>query len=274
MDSSASQQSVKFEEPRENSNQLMNSTASNLNGVNDVIPAVSSYSNPVVANKSDSIASTSKLASTLTTTAETNSNLREPLTRTISSTSSINKSPSHSKSKSSTSWSENHHPNGNGRIQNSPELTTKPLPLAPSSLAPSAEQAYATATPSRSRPTSTLIRNSSLSVGGTSNSSRPSSSHPTTTLSTSTSTEELDPTALLIRRLYERLEEQGVPGDGWDEGRERSRDGIINREEAEGAATVGRSKGKGVANGLMTEEVLENGQISKKEEFVMKRVDR
>lgn len=159
--------------------------------------------------------------------------------------------------------------------RNSIELiNNKPLPLAPS-LTPSQYS-------NKSRPNSTFLTNQSSLSACTSNSSRPSSSYPTPTSTSATNynphssvgTEELDPTALLIRRLYERLEEQGVPGDGWDEGRERSRDGIINKDEAEGAATVGRSKGKGVANGLMTDEVLENGQISRKEEAVMKRVDR
>lgn len=54
----------------------------------------------------------------------------------------------------------------------------------------------------------------------------------------STSAADLDPTAALIRKLYARLDEQGVPGDGWEEGKERSRDGIINRELAEGMETM------------------------------------
>ncbi|GAA6032529.1 hypothetical protein JCM8097_004801 [Rhodosporidiobolus ruineniae] len=42
----------------------------------------------------------------------------------------------------------------------------------------------------------------------------------------------IDPetTASLIQNLYARLDAQGVPGDGWDEGKERSRDGIIARD--------------------------------------------
>ncbi|GAA5867012.1 hypothetical protein JCM8547_008408 [Rhodosporidiobolus lusitaniae] len=50
----------------------------------------------------------------------------------------------------------------------------------------------------------------------------------------------IDPetTAQLIQTLYARLDAQGVPGDGWDEGKERSRDGIINREAALGFDSV------------------------------------
>lgn len=74
----------------------------------------------------------------------------------------------------------------------------------------------------------------------------------------------LDLTANLIQRLYARLEEQGVPGDGWEEGRERSRDGIINREEAmEGGATVRAPKG------AIVSEIAQ-----RKEDSVLRRVDR
>ncbi|ORY87450.1 rab-GTPase-TBC domain-domain-containing protein [Leucosporidium creatinivorum] len=73
----------------------------------------------------------------------------------------------------------------------------------------------------------------------------------------------LDLTAGLIQKLYARLEEQGVPGDGWEEGRERSRDGIIHREEVEGGATVRAPKGAVVS---------ETAQL--KEDSVLKRVDR
>lgn len=76
----------------------------------------------------------------------------------------------------------------------------------------------------------------------------------------SASAADLDPTAALIRKLYARLEEQGVPGDGWDEGRERSRDGIINRELAEGFETMRLSPEQ-----MRTED---------KGEAVLKRVDR
>lgn len=54
-----------------------------------------------------------------------------------------------------------------------------------------------------------------------------------------------------------------MPGDGFEEGRERSRDGIINREEMEGGATVRAPKGT---------LVMEAEQ--RKEDSVLKRVDR
>lgn len=73
----------------------------------------------------------------------------------------------------------------------------------------------------------------------------------------------LELTANLIQKLYARLEEQGVPGDGWEEGRERSRDGIINREEVEGGATVRAPKGAIVSE-----------TAQRKEDSVLKRVDR
>ncbi|GAA5988042.1 hypothetical protein JCM10908_002039 [Rhodotorula pacifica] len=38
-----------------------------------------------------------------------------------------------------------------------------------------------------------------------------------------------DGVAALVQQLYARLDDQGVFGDGWDEGKERSRDGIILR---------------------------------------------
>ena len=41
--------------------------------------------------------------------------------------------------------------------------------------------------------------------------------------------------------LYARLDAQGVRGDGWDEGKERTRDGIINREIAEGGQNAIRA---------------------------------
>ncbi|KAM0748235.1 hypothetical protein T439DRAFT_76748 [Meredithblackwellia eburnea MCA 4105] len=86
--------------------------------------------------------------------------------------------------------------------------------------------------------------------------------------STSGLTTDVDHTAALIRRLYERLEEQGVDGDGWDEGRERSRDGIINRvpvdgEPGEEEATARRER-------LARESVF----LPPQEEHILRRVDR
>ncbi|GAA5881086.1 hypothetical protein JCM3774_003007 [Rhodotorula dairenensis] len=42
-----------------------------------------------------------------------------------------------------------------------------------------------------------------------------------------------DGVAALVQQLYARLDDQGVYGDGWDEGKERSRDGIILRLDPE-----------------------------------------
>ncbi|KAK4048238.1 hypothetical protein OIV83_004943 [Microbotryomycetes sp. JL201] len=53
---------------------------------------------------------------------------------------------------------------------------------------------------------------------------------------------DLEPTAALIQQLYARLDAQGVVGDGWAEGKERSRDGLINRiqtaDDVEGQRTL------------------------------------
>ncbi|SCV69853.1 BQ2448_1247 [Microbotryum intermedium] len=84
----------------------------------------------------------------------------------------------------------------------------------------------------------------------------------------STTASELDPTAALIQNLYARLDVQGVPGDGWDEGLERTRDGLINREVCEGTATATVSpnkKGKQAPSPQDAED---------EEDRVLKRVDR
>jgi hypothetical protein len=77
----------------------------------------------------------------------------------------------------------------------------------------------------------------------------------------------LDPeaTSALIQALYARLEEQGVSGDGWDEGKERSRDGIITREAAMGGNTVRPKSRNGLDIGIDAEA---------KADHVLRRVDR
>ncbi|GAA5891792.1 hypothetical protein JCM6882_006209 [Rhodosporidiobolus microsporus] len=79
----------------------------------------------------------------------------------------------------------------------------------------------------------------------------------------------IDPetTASLIQHLYARLDAQGVPGDGWDEGKERSRDGIINREAMQGGDTLRPPKGKHIALPMDQDETA-------KADHVLRRVDR
>lgn len=78
-----------------------------------------------------------------------------------------------------------------------------------------------------------------------------------------------DGVAALVQQLYARLDEQGVPGDGWAEGKERSRDGIILREDltAEGLNRSTASKGKHAVLPMSPEEEA-------KADHVLKRVDR
>lgn len=85
----------------------------------------------------------------------------------------------------------------------------------------------------------------------------------------------LDPTADLIRQLYTRLDTVGVPGDGWEEGVERSRDGIINRL-GEGDLEHEGSRESAVDSGSRSEET-QGRQASTsptKEDQILKRVDR
>ncbi len=96
----------------------------------------------------------------------------------------------------------------------------------------------------------------------TSNSSLPPQPGTASTGGSRESGGEFDPTAALIQKLYARLDEQGVSGDGWDEGLERSRDGIINREElAQGVRTLDRK------NSVLDMQL-------DKQDYVLKRVDR
>ena len=96
----------------------------------------------------------------------------------------------------------------------------------------------------------------------TSNSSLPRQPGTASTGESRESAGEFDPTAALIQKLYARLDEQGVSGDGWDEGLERSRDGIINREElAQGVRTLDRK------NSVLDKQL-------NKQDYVLKRVDR
>lgn len=96
----------------------------------------------------------------------------------------------------------------------------------------------------------------------TSNSSLPRQPGTASTGGSRESGGEYDPTAALIQKLYARLDQQGVSGDGWDEGLERSRDGIINRDElAQGVRTLDRK------NSILDRQ-------TDKEDYVLKRVDR
>ncbi|TNY19413.1 rab-GTPase-TBC domain-containing protein [Rhodotorula diobovata] len=73
-----------------------------------------------------------------------------------------------------------------------------------------------------------------------------------------------DGVAALVQRLYARLDEKGVHGDGWDEGKERSRDGIILREVVEA---------DGVPEG---EPIVEQRNVDEesKADHILRRVDR
>ncbi|KAI5479155.1 GTPase activating protein [Pseudohyphozyma bogoriensis] len=107
----------------------------------------------------------------------------------------------------------------------------------------------------------------SSSSQATSNSSVPPSPTHQTPNTSQSALESEEHTAALIKSLYDRLEEQGVPGDGWDEGRERSRDGIICREEALGIETVKLQR-----NGVAKKQGHEDG--GEKQDSILKRVDR
>lgn len=122
---------------------------------------------------------------------------------------------------------------------------------------------------SRDTSSKTLSAQSTLSAATSNSSHLPvpqSSPYPA---STSSFTSDPEVTAGLIRMLYARLDAQGVRGDGWDEGKERTRDGIINREVAEGGQSAIRSpeKGKGVAVPLNQDEEARADQV-------LRRVDR
>ncbi|GEM07931.1 GTPase activating protein [Rhodotorula toruloides] len=126
-------------------------------------------------------------------------------------------------------------------------------------------------------PNRTLANSNSLSVSSsysnvTSNSSHlpaPNTSpYPPSGASFNSFTDP-DGVAALVQQLYARLDEQGVPGDGWSEGKERSRDGIILREDlsTEGLNRSAASKGKHVVLPMSPEEEA-------KADHVLKRVDR
>lgn len=87
--------------------------------------------------------------------------------------------------------------------------------------------------------------------------------------------EEQDRTAALINRLYSRLDEHGVDGDGWEEGQERTRDGIINRHSMQASLALGSLMGKSRLSTGTDEVVLgAGGELPAKEERILKRVDR
>ncbi|GAA5974997.1 hypothetical protein JCM5350_004536 [Sporobolomyces pararoseus] len=115
----------------------------------------------------------------------------------------------------------------------------------------------------------TLSAQSTLSAATSNSSHLPvpqSSPYPA---STSSFTSDPEVTAGWIRMLYARLDAQGVRGDGWDEGKERTRDGIINREIAEGGQSALRSldRRKSVAAPLNQDEEAKADQV-------LRRVDR
>ncbi|GAA6059479.1 hypothetical protein JCM10212_002222 [Sporobolomyces blumeae] len=151
--------------------------------------------------------------------------------------------------------------------QSSPRPSS--IPSVPASTAAPSPSGSGFQPSTRDTSSNTLSAQSTLS-GVTSNSSHlpvPNTSpYPASTSSFSSNPEV---TAALIQQLYARLDAQGVRGDGWDAGRERTRDGIINREaalgpEAEEASEVVRRKDP---VGLSQDEEA-------KADSVLRRVDR
>ncbi|GAA6005608.1 TBC domain-containing protein [Rhodotorula paludigena] len=80
-----------------------------------------------------------------------------------------------------------------------------------------------------------------------------------------------DGVAALVQQLYARLDEQGVHGDGWDEGKERSRDGLILQEAFQEDA-VRRDPVRSPSTRHL-EPPLDQDQAAKAE-HVLRRVDR
>ncbi|GAA6002874.1 hypothetical protein JCM10207_001877 [Rhodosporidiobolus poonsookiae] len=142
----------------------------------------------------------------------------------------------------------------------SPSNLSAPFSAAPSSPSPAA---------------GTLAPSNTLSVSSTNSNATSNSSHlpPPPNISpypqSNASVFSIDPetTATLIQNLYARLDAQGVHGDGWDEGKERSRDGIISREMLQGGETLRPRKGKLVA-------LPSNADEEAKADHVLRRVDR
>ncbi|GAA5934984.1 uncharacterized protein JCM15063_003120 [Sporobolomyces koalae] len=123
---------------------------------------------------------------------------------------------------------------------------------------------------SRDVSSNTLSAQSTLSAA-TSNSSHlpvpPASPYPA---SSSSFVSDPEVTASWIRMLYARLDAQGVRGDGWDEGKERTRDGIINREIA--------GSGQNALQSVPEEKKAPDTPLNQDEEAradqVLRRVDR
>ncbi|GAA5975337.1 hypothetical protein JCM11641_005942 [Rhodosporidiobolus odoratus] len=164
-------------------------------------------------------------------------------------------------------------------ISTSPAHEDVPLPKQVRLVAPpSPHVAFSSSTSSSQAsrgftPANTLSVSSSNNSNATSNSSYapPPPANPDLSPypASNASFVSLDPevTASLIQNLYARLEAQGVPGDGWDEGKERSRDGIINREVTLGGDTVRPLKGRHIGMPMTIDEEA-------KADHVLRRVDR
>ncbi|GAA6023083.1 hypothetical protein JCM11491_002327 [Sporobolomyces phaffii] len=122
---------------------------------------------------------------------------------------------------------------------------------------------------SRDVSSKTLSAQSTLSAATSNSSHLPVPQTSPYPASTSSFASDPEVTAGWIRMLYARLDAQGVRGDGWDEGKERTRDGIINREIAEGGQSTLRSldKRKSVAAPLNQDEEAKADQV-------LRRVDR
>ncbi|GAA5897877.1 uncharacterized protein JCM6883_000849 [Sporobolomyces salmoneus] len=143
------------------------------------------------------------------------------------------------------------------------------LPTASSSTGNPSPSSSTFQTASRDVSSKTLSAQSTLSVATSNSSHLPVPQTSPYPASTSSFTSDPEVTAGWIRMLYARLEAQGVRGDGWDEGKERTRDGIINREIAEGGQSAIRSldQRKSVAAPLNQDEEAKADQV-------LRRVDR
>ncbi|GAA5873022.1 hypothetical protein JCM16303_006917 [Sporobolomyces ruberrimus] len=143
------------------------------------------------------------------------------------------------------------------------------LPSASTSTADPSPASSTFRTASRDVSSKTLSAQSTLSAATSNSSHLPvpqSSPYPA---STSSFASDPEVTAGWIRMLYARLDAQGVRGDGWDEGKERTRDGIINREIAEGGQSAFRppEHRQSVAAPLNQDEAAKADQV-------LRRVDR
>ncbi|BGP56173.1 hypothetical protein JCM8202v2_003785 [Rhodotorula sphaerocarpa] len=143
---------------------------------------------------------------------------------------------------------------------------------APASRLPSSSRGIALSTSISSNLSTATSNSSHLANPLRQSLPQPAAPHPTprpgsgSAFSTAT---DPDGVAALVQQLYARLDSQGVHGDGWDEGKERSRDGIILRFDPDReAASVAPSQHP------KTPIILDDPDLAAKADSVLKRVDR